>query len=128
MYAIIADQKYGKSCARILRKIQEGDIEAWASLLLLLEVSRALQKIGMKRTKILETIRAILSLPIRFVPIDEKILMKSLEFFKAYGISPYDCVHVATAAFAGIRFLVSADKGFDKINEVSRVDPLDFSA
>jgi len=47
---------------------------------------------------------------------------------EAPGLGPNDRLHVGTCVAHGIETVVSADRGFDKLQEVRRVDPLDAHA
>ncbi|MCD6474195.1 MAG: type II toxin-antitoxin system VapC family toxin [Thermoplasmata archaeon] len=81
-----------------------------------------LRKYGIKGIK--DTIDAILSLDINVRPLDEIIIKMAAEIFDKFGISPYDCIHVATMNARGIKEIISADKEFDKITNIKRIDPL----
>lgn len=44
------------------------------------------------------------------------------------GLPARDAVHVATMEDRGIRLILSADRDFDRLEQVRRVDPADFPA
>lgn len=121
-YAKIMDRKYGKACAKILEDVANGKIKACISPLVAIEVANPLRKYGIKGIK--DTIDAILSLDIEVHPIDEIIVRMAAEIFDKFGISPYDCIHATTLHARGIKEIISADKEFDKIKNIKRIDPL----
>lgn len=121
-YAKIMDRKYGKACAKVIEDIANGEIKACISPLVAIEVANALRKYGMEDIK--DTIDAILSLNITIHPLDEFIVRIAAEIFDEFGISPYDCIHVATMNADGIKEIISADKEFDEIKNIKRIDPL----
>ena len=122
-YAKIMDKKYGKACAKIVEEIAEGKIKVSISPLVILEVANALRKFGFT-DEIKEVADAILSLDIQILPLDEIIIRMTVEIFERAKISPYDCVHAAIMKRYGIKEILSADKEFDKVPNIKRLDPL----
>jgi len=121
-YSVISDREFGESCARILREVDDGSIRVAASVLVIAEVANAIRKIG--RVREMERVTsALTSLPIRFHDLSESLAVEGVGLGKSIGISPYDGVHAATMAAAGIRSIISADKDFDKVPGIVRVDP-----
>jgi len=123
VYARIADRRYGKACARILEEIAAGRLEAATTTLAVLEVARTLQRLGLSRQDVITTVHAILSLPIRLLPIDTRVLAKTLELLSSSGTSLHDCAHAAAALLEGISAIVTADTDFDRIPDITRIDP-----
>jgi len=124
-YAKIMDRKYGKACAKIIEDIVHGKIKASISPLVVIEVANALRKYGMEK-EVKDTMDAILSLNMDIPPLDEIIVRMAAEIFEKFGISPYDSIHVATMQTHGIKEIISADKEFDKITSIKRIDPLHY--
>jgi len=122
-YAKIMDRKYGKACADIIEKISEGEIEASISPLVILEVTNAMKKYGMRKD-IKNEADAILSLDIEIFPIDSIVARLAMEIFEEVGISPYDCTHIAVMKRYEIKRIFSADKEFDRVPGIKRIDPL----
>lgn len=125
-YAKIADRRYGKACAKLLEEIHKERIEAVISTLVVLEVANALRKFGLVE-EIHQTASAILSLPIETKPLTLAILQSALTISREYGLTPYDAVHAATMKLTNTKFIVSADKEFDKIPWIKRIDPLQYT-
>jgi predicted nucleic acid-binding protein len=61
------------------------------------------------------------------LPVSERATGRALELLLRYGhLSPRDAVHIATMEEGGLRRLLSTDRDFDRVDEVQRVDPVDF--
>jgi predicted nucleic acid-binding protein len=86
-----------------------------------LEVASPLQKYGLKRT-VEDEIDAICSLGMVLNPLDESVIRRAGEIHQGTGMHPYDCVHIATMQKLGITEILSADKDFDKIFGIRRID------
>ena len=125
-YAKIMDRKYGAACARILRWIDSGDIAAATSALAIIEVANALRKYGLS-DEVKNVIDAMLSLEISILQVDSTDVRRGVDIFNISRISPYDCIHAAVMNKAGIKEIISADKEFDKVAAITRLDPLQLS-
>lgn len=123
--AKIADPRYGEACARIIEDIAIGELRAAASALVILEVASALKKYGLGRA-VRGEINAICSLGMILDPVDEIVLGWVGEIHHETGVDPYDCVHAATMRKLGVTEILSADKDFDKIPAIRRIDPKNY--
>ncbi|MEM2368036.1 MAG: type II toxin-antitoxin system VapC family toxin [Candidatus Bathyarchaeia archaeon] len=121
-YAKILDREYGDACAKILRKIEGGEIKAVTSTLVIVELANALRKYRLSR-EVKAVVDAVFSLDIQVFEVDPLDVRIAVQIFDEFRISPYDCVHVAVMKKAGIEEIISADKDFDKINWIRRLDP-----
>lgn len=121
-YAKILDREYGDACAKILRKMEMGEIKAVTSTLVIVELANALRKYGLSR-EVRAVVDAVFSLDIQVFEVDPLDVRIAAQIFDEFKISPYDCVHVAVMKKAGIEEIISADKDFDKINWIRRLDP-----
>ncbi|RLE61644.1 MAG: type II toxin-antitoxin system VapC family toxin [Thermoprotei archaeon] len=115
------DRKYGESCAKVVKMIHAKDIRAVISSIIILEVANALRKYGIP--DIYRRIKGILSLPLRVVDVTINDTLRAIELSEIYRISPYDALHVVVMNREGLRNIVSADRDFDRIDLVTRVDP-----
>lgn len=125
-YAKILDTKYGEACAEIIETIASGELKAVASTLVVLEVANALKKYGLADA-VKDEIDAICSLGMLLSPVDDVVIRWAGDIHQKVGISPYDCVHAATMRKLGASEILSADKDFDKIPAIRRIDPKNFS-
>ena len=121
-FAKIMDGVFGKSASAILRKIASKELEATTSVLVPLEVANAMRKYGLAM-EVPEEVRAIFSLGIEIYPIDSTDAREAAEIYGEVGISPSDCLHAALMRKNGVREIISADKDFDKITWLKRMDP-----
>jgi len=121
-YAKIMDGVYGKSCSNILRIIGSGEMKASTSVLVPLEVGNAMRKYGLVK-EVASEIRAIFSLGIEVHGIDASDAQEAAEIFSGVKISPYDCLHAAVMKRVGLDEIISADKEFDKLKGITRIDP-----
>jgi len=121
-YAKILDKEYGGSCAKILRRIERGEIKAATSTLVVVELANALRKYGLSK-EVKTVVDAVFSLDVQIFEVDPLDVRVAAQIFDEFKISPYDCVHVAVMKRAGIEEIISADSDFDKINWIRRLDP-----
>jgi len=121
-YAKILDREYGDVCAKILDEIVKGELEAVTSTLVVIELANALRKFGLGN-EVKEVIDAVFSLDVPVYEVDSLSVRDAAVIFNEFRISPYDCVHAAVMKRAGIVDVISADKDFDKIAWIKRLDP-----
>lgn len=124
-YAKIFDREYGAACAKILDKIAKGKLEAATSTLVIVELANALRKYGLS-DEVKDVVDAVFSLDIRVFDVDSLGVRNAIGIFDEFRISPYDCVHVAVMKETGIANVISADRDFDKVNWIKRLDPKNF--
>lgn len=125
-YAKIRDTQYGEACAKIIETIANAELKAVASTLVVLEVANALKKYGLTDA-VKDEIDAICSLGMTLGAVDDIIIRWAGDIYQKVGISPYDCVHVATMRKFGTTEILSADKDFDKISGIQRTDPKNYA-
>jgi predicted nucleic acid-binding protein len=112
----------GQSCSAVLQSVSSGRLKASISALVPLEVANALRKYRLGR-EVVGEVRAILSLPMEVYPVEPSDVSEGAEIYGEGEGSPYDCVHAAIMRRYGINEIVSADKDFDRIKSVKRLDP-----
>ena len=121
-YARIMDKRYGEPCSKILRGIFRGEIEAVTSVLTPIEVANALRKYGVSREEVRNSIDAMLSLDMEIYEIDRIDIAEAIRISEEFDISPYDAVHVAIMKKAGVTRIISADKDFDRVTGIERIE------
>lgn len=121
-YAKMLDRKYGDACAKVLDKIVRGELEAVTSTLVVIELANALRKDGLS-DEVKDVVNAVFSLDIGVFEVDSLDVRTAAGIFNEFRISPYDCVHAAVMRKARIVDIISADKDFDKIAWIKRLDP-----
>jgi len=123
-YAKIMDRKYGQPCAEVIRKIEKVEIAAATSVLIIAELANALRKYGLD-DEVKDVVDALFSLEITVLQVDSTDMRNAINIFNDSRISPYDCVHIAVMEKAGIEEIISADREFDKLPNIKRIDPHD---
>ena len=72
--------------------------------------------------------RSTVGLCAEVTPITEKDTARALELLQSHAeLTPRDAIHVATMESAGVSRLLSADRDFDVVPSVQRVDPTEFA-
>lgn len=125
-YAKILDRKYGPACRSVLEDINDKRIGAVVSVLVYLEVGNALRKYGLA-DEVEPVIGALASLSMDVHRLDVAIISEAVQIHSATGISIYDCAHAATMKQAQVTEIISADRDFDRIPWVKRMDPLEYT-
>ena len=124
-YAKIMDKEYGAACARVLNMTVEGRFKAVTSSLAIVELANALRKYGLSN-EVTDVVDAVFSLDIQIFEVDPLDVREAVAIFDRFKVSPYDCTHAATMRKAGTDKLISADRDFEKIAWIKRMDPKDF--
>ncbi len=131
VYSIEAHPVYGKACSKIIGDIKSGKLRVICSMLILVEFLNALQKMNaqFKRENkplidIPLSLDAVLLLPIEWIDINFFLIKQAGNYDVELGGN--DSIHLATMEWQNAHEIISADKGFDKINFVKRIDPLHY--
>ena len=131
VYAIENHPKFGKECKKILKEIQNSRLEVGCSMLVLIELINVLKKINKKLREdgggnldIKKNIDAILSLPIIWFGIGIIVIKRASEY--DFSVTGIDYIHISTMELNSVNEIITADKDFDKVSIVRRLDPLKF--
>jgi len=124
-YAKIMDKEYGEDCAKILNTIVRGELKAATSSLGIIELANALRKYGLSN-EVTYVVDAVFSLNIPILQVDPLDVRNAMEIFDEFKISPYDCTHAAIMKKAETEKIISADRDFEKITWIKRIDPKNF--
>lgn len=120
IYAALDSSSKGKWARNLLKKIEDGDEPAITSALTLDEFIYKVRREDGVETSI-EAGRALLMTPnLRFIPVDDEVLWKSLELIEAHGLYPRDSIHAGSAILRGVFTIISEDDDFDIIPEMKR--------
>lgn len=134
LYAIERHSTYGNACKRIMYAIEQGQLKVGASVFVLLEVMGGLQKFNRSPRSarqqtplfsIQENLDALLSLPIVWFEMSIATVDRVCTHMNT--IHTADALHIATAELHDIREILSADKDFDRVSSLRRIDPLTFT-
>jgi len=103
--------------------VADGEIEAVTDAEVIQEIAYRFHAIH-RRTEGLKLAEAFLSLVEAVLPVTRREVARSLQLQRTYSfLSPRDAIHVAVMEGAGLNRIVTADRHFDRVSEVERVDP-----
>jgi len=123
IYAAGREHPYKEPCARIVLAVAEGEIEAVSDAEVIQEIAYRFHALR-RRGEGLKVAEEFLSLMDRILPITRDDVARSLDLQRAYPfLSPRDALHVAVMLGAGLDQIVTADRHFDRVEEIERVDP-----
>jgi predicted nucleic acid-binding protein len=124
IYAAGEDHPYREPCARIVLAVADGEIEAATDAEVIQEIAYRFHAIR-RRAEGLKLAETFLSVMGTVLPVTCREISRSLQLQRSYAfLSPRDAVHVAVMEGAGLKQIVTADRHFDRVREVQRVDPL----
>jgi len=123
IYAAGRDHAYKKPCARIVLAVAEREIEAITDAEVIQEIVHRSHSLR-RRAEGLTLAEEFLALMDSVLPITRGDVIRSLGLQRAYPfLPPRDALHVAVMLGAGLDQIVTADRHFDKVEEIERVDP-----
>ena len=123
IYAAGRDHPYREPCARIVLAVGEGEIEAVTDAEVIQEIAYRFHALR-RRSQGLKLAEEFLSLMASVLPVTREDVARSLELQRAYpSLPPRDAIHVAVMVGSGLETIVTADRHFDRVKEVERVDP-----
>lgn len=128
MYAAGASHPYKEPCVRILSDVETGVLVAAINTEILQELLYRYSHIKLTG-KGVQLCRDILKYPLTILPVTETDIRLAIDLFDTYrvaGLKPRDSIHAATMQNNNITRLISADKDFDQLGFVSRIDPLTY--
>lgn len=128
MYAAGGEHALRDPCRRIIDAIGDRSLDAATSTEVIQEILHRAVAIRRADEGIALADRAMdLFAPV--LPITHALMRRVPDLVARYpSLDARDAVHVATCIHEGITEIVSADRGFDQVAEVRRIDPLAFPA
>ncbi len=128
MYAAGAQHLYKKACVQILSDVEAGLLEAALNVEVLQELLYRYSHINLA-DKGIQLCRRILHYPLRIWPVtaaDARLAIDLLDSYHNRGLKPRDAIHAATMRNNGVFRILSADRDFDRLDFVTRIDPLSY--
>ena len=123
LYAAGGDHPHRQACARVLRRVADGSLDATVNSEVLQEVLYVLSRQG-RRPEGITLARHVASLFPDLLPVTRDDMLRVCDLVRRYPRLPVrDAVHAATMLRNGIRQVISVDQDFDRIGEIRRVDP-----
>lgn len=124
VYAFGAKSPHRDPCREILRAVAERRLAGETSACTIQEFVRQRRRRGDQQAA--ARARSAIDVCTDLHPVDGAVIRRALETVERYPkLDIADAVHVATASTHGIPMVISADRGFDGVPEIDRVDPLD---
>jgi predicted nucleic acid-binding protein len=123
MYAVGAEHPLKGPCLAILRAIAEGELDAITDVEVCQEILHRYTSLG-ERERGLQVTRLFIQVMSEILPITKEDLLLSLEIHQRYpSLQARDSLHSAVMRNNGIQFIISADRHFDEVDEIERIDP-----
>lgn len=123
LYAAGTAHPHRDPCARVLRRIADGVIEATINSEVLQEILYVLARRN-RRGDGVTLARRVAELFPDLLPVGRAEVLQACELVHRYPRLPVrDAVHAATMLCNGIKRIVSVDSDFDQIREIRRVEP-----
>ena len=128
LYAAGGEHPLRDACRQLLARIADGEVAAATSCEVLQELLHVLTRRGLRREAV-ELTRSILALVPQILPVRREEVALACELLAGDGVlNARDAIHTATLRDHGIDTIVSADRHFDGIDGIRRVDPSEAAA
>lgn len=128
VYALGREHPYRDPCRAIMRKGERGLIAGEASIELIHEFVHVRARRGVARATAVGDARDIGSTS-RLHPVDRADIERALQLWCEHQrLDMRDAIFAAQALNRGIDAILSADRGFDGIHGLERIDPADVEA
>ncbi len=124
VYALGRPHRYKQPCVRLLQDVANGTTDYGIDTELLQEILYLYTARGERRLGLSNCTDLLLMFPDPF-PIARKEIVLTHELLTRHpGLVPRDAIHAAVVQANGLEGIVSADKVFDAIDNLTRFDPL----
>ena len=126
MYAHGASHKYKEPSLKIMRLVALDAFCGLTSSEVLQEILyrySAINKKSLGRQIVFNTLSVIHEV----LPVDKNDILTAIHLMDKYHWLPVrDAIHVSCAIGNNIRYILSADRHFDRVKEINRIDPLEY--
>jgi predicted nucleic acid-binding protein len=123
LYAAGASHPRRDPCAKVLRRVAEGTLEATVDSEVVQEILYVLTRRGRGRDA-LTLARHVTSLFPDLLPVTRDDLLGACDLLQQYPrLSVRDAVHAATMVRNGLKTIVSVDPDFDQLAQIQRLAP-----
>lgn len=116
----------GERARKLLKKIEDGEIEASTSSLTFSELVYVMTRISDNETAIKAGENFLALNNLRIEGISKTTCRIALEAIKQYRFKPQDALHYATMKEAGISEIISEDTDFAKAKDIKKFTPRQF--
>jgi len=123
LYAAGASHPQRDACARVLRRVADGSLDATINSEVVQEILYVLTRRG-RRNDALKLAGNLTSLFPDLLPVTRDDVVAACDLLRRYPrLSVRDAVHVGTMLRNGLKTVVSVDFDFDQVSEIQRVAP-----
>jgi predicted nucleic acid-binding protein len=123
LYAAGASHPLREACAKVLRRVADGSLDATINSEVVQEVLYVLTRRG-RRDEALKLAGHLTSLFPDLLAVTRDDVVGACALLRQYpGLSVRDAIHAGAMLRNGLRTVVSGDSDFDQISEIRRVAP-----
>lgn len=123
LYAAGASHPRREACAKVLRRVADGTLDATINSEVVQEILYVLTRRG-RRDDALKLARHLTALFPDLLAVTRDDVLGACELLRQYPrLSVRDAIHVATMLRNGLNTVVSVDTDFDQVSEIRRVAP-----
>jgi hypothetical protein len=123
LYAAGAPHPLRDACARVLRRVADGTLEATVNSEVVREILYVLTRRGRRRDAV-TLARHVVSLFPDLLPVTRDDVRVACDLLRKYPrLAVRDSMHAATMLRNGLKTIVSVDLDFDRISQIRRIAP-----
>jgi predicted nucleic acid-binding protein len=123
IYAVGRDHPYREPCVRIIEAAAEGTLNAVTDAEVIQEIVYHFQNLR-RRADGIRWAREFAEAVPEVLPVTRQDALRSLELLEAHSfLPPRDAIHLAVIQAAGIQRIITADRHFDRLPGIERIDP-----
>lgn len=128
VYAVGSDSPFKDSCRQLIQLAGTGDVVLEASVEVIQEFLHVRARRTGDRLVAANAARALADV-VRLHEVEEADTRRAIDLFARHSpLDALDAIHAATCLNRGISTLISADRAFDDLPDLRRVDPRDAQA
>jgi len=123
LYAAGGSHPERDACARVLRKVADGSLDATVNTEVVQEILYVLVRRG-RRKEAVTLARHVTDLFPDLLPVTREDMLGACGLVQRYPRLPArDAVHAATMLRHGLKHVISVDTDFDQVRELRRIEP-----
>lgn len=126
IYSIIDESILGEQAREILQMVQDGKIEACTSVLTFDEIVYVIKKTKGQKQAIAAGGAFLDFSNLRLIDAKKETARISLQAIEEYSLLPRDALHYSTMKLSGLTEIISEDKDFKKIKQITCYSAKDF--
>ena len=126
IYAQGTEHKYKSACQLIMRAVAADEVYGVTNVEVFQEILYRYARLDKKSIglQMVENISAVIH---ETLPVDKIDVLLAIKLMRRYHwLNVRDAIHAASALRNNFKFIISADRHFDRIQGLQRVDPLEF--